>query len=610
MKRTLALLLALIMALSVFSLCAAAADGTKTKCGGEGKCTTVPTIVIPGIGQSRVWLTDGKGNYVYDDGEKINCFPCYVDTGAIIRRVLAPALLTLAFQHDIGLTAAVDDLVDILFYMNTCDENGKESKYVELEEYPYSLAECSEKEKQTIYENIPLQSYSELAGEDHLYYFAYNSFGNTVDTVDRLYRYIEMVKKETGHDKVNLAPISMGGAVFNGLLEWYNGSYEGKPDVYDSINKVVYIVPALNGSTIVGDVITKNLTFLDKEYLYNGFLERLMDEDTARWIEVALRLLPDDVIDSVLNEVAEQLNRKVISRCTAMWSLCPGEYYDEAVKLWLTDPSLSGIKKQTDLFHTAQANRFKNIQRLLDMNVKVFDIVDYNFPLYNVGNSWNDENGDGVIHLSSTSAGAASLPVGEKLPAGYKQAGTYCTNPDHNHISPDNSVDATTGMLCDTTFYFDGQAHEATARNDIIMKLAVNLLYSDRITDVFADENFPQFNGARDGRSLQNAINTAKNADRSKLTAEQSARLDKAVKQGEDVLSSTVEKDGASQKALDELNAALTDAGLRDKDKEKKEAGFSEKLSLWLLDRFGTNGFSEFPLETLKKVFGLFTGKR
>ena len=71
-----------------------------------------------------------------------------------------------------------------------------------------------------------------------------------------------------------------------------------------------------------------------------------------------------------------------------------------------------------------------------------------------------------------------------------------------------------------------------------------------------------------------------------------------------------LKKNGASQKALDELNAALTDAGLRDKDKEKKEAGFSEKLSLWLLDRFGTNGFSEFPLETLKKVFGLFTGKR
>ncbi|MBR0113495.1 MAG: hypothetical protein IJM02_07085 [Clostridia bacterium] len=608
MKKLLSVFTALCIVLSAGIVFSSAQSEVKTTCGGEGECDCVPTIVIPGIGQSQVYLVDDEGNFVYDeDGDKINCFPAYFNVKSIVKRVLAPALISLASQHDIGLSKALCKVVDDCFYMNTCDSEGNPSPYGKLEEYPYSLAQCSQEEKNIIYGHIPLQGYSEIAGEDHLYYFAYNSFGNNIQIVDRLYEYIEMVKAETGHDKVNIAPISLGGTVANGLLEYYSGRYEGKPCVYESLNKIVYIVPAVDGSSIVGDVMGLDLAFLNPDYLYNGFLEGLMDEKTARGIEILLRILPDDMLMSVLNKVCEHLAGSVIAYSTNMWALVPSENYPACAEKWLSSPEMAKIKEQTDLYYTAQVNRFDNLAAAQEAGAKAFNIVDYGVPLYNVGNSWNKENADGVIDLDSTSMGAISANVGETLPEGYTAAGTNCSNPDHDHISPDRVVDASACALPDTTFFFGDQAHESTARNDIIMVLATELLAHDDIQDVYSDENFPQFNWGRDTRGLKNGLlPTAKSIDQSTLTEDQAARLNAAIDEAERVLGSTVAKQGEAAQAEANLRAILVELGYAEAKSQPEDAGALGKISLWLYDKFGTNGFSEYPVVSIKKILALF----
>ena len=605
MKKIISVILALCIMLSVAAVCSGASSAVKTHCGGEGVCDCVPTIVIPGIGQSQVYLVDDDGNFVYDDGEKINCFPAYFNVSKIVKRVIVPALISLFSQRDAGLSKALCRVVDDCFYMNTCDSEGNPSKYGKLEEYPYSLAECSQEEKKIIYGHIPLQGYSEIAGEDHLYYFAYNSFGNNIQIVDRLYEYIEMVKAETGHDKVNIAPISLGGTVANGLLEYYSGRYEGKPCVYESLNKIVYIVPAVDGSSIVGDVMGLDLAFLNPDYLYNGFLEGLMDEKTARMVEILLRIFPDETLMGILNKVCEHLAGTVIAYSTNMWALVPSENYPACAEKWLNTPEMANIKKQTDLYYTAQMNRFENLAAAQRAGAKAFNIVDYGVPLYNVGNSWDKENADGVIDLNSTSMGAYAANVGETLPAGYTQQGTTCSNPEHNHISPDRVVDASTCALPDTTFFFANQAHEATARNDIIMVLATELLAHDNIEDVYSDPNFPQFNQGRDTRGLKNnMLPLAKSIDQSKLTADQAARLNAAIAEAERVLATTAAKEGEAEAAEANLRAILEELGYMEPKSEPEDPGMMRKISLWLYDKFGTNGFSEYPVTAVKKVFG------
>ena len=593
MKKIISCILVLVLALSMFSICASATY--KTECNGD--CDTCPSIVVPGIGQSNVWALDENGEYLLDDnGKRISAFPAVLDVGSIISKALFPALATLLTQRDAGLSDALCNVVRDAFAVNMCDENGKNTGNFEVEKYLYSVAECSDYEKEQIYRNIPLQDYAAKVGEDHLYYFAYNSFGNNYDIVTELYAYIQMVKAETGHDKVNIVPISMGGSVANGLFEYY-------PQVMDDLDKVVYIVPALNGSTIVGDLYTKNLAFFDTDFLYNGFLEALMDEEDARMIEVIARILPDEVLTSVLRKAADCIVEEVAANITMLWGLCPKEFYPAASEALLADKP--EIKRQTDMFYQAQLNSHKNIQTLVDKGVEVFDIVDYDIPLYLIGNSWNDDNADGVIQLSSTAMGVHSALVGETLGADYQQANTSinCSDPSHNHISPDNVVDASTGLLPDHTFYFDAQGHEQTARNDAIIALATRLLATDDIKDVYSTPDFPQFNAKRDPRALVNTyIPQAKAVDTSALSAEDAAELAAALAQAEAFVNSTASYDGQQKEVEDRLVSILVKIGAREASVKEEPGTFFTNLSLWLYDNYGTDGIFEISGAAMKTV--------
>lgn len=594
MKKIISLILAFALVVSAASVIASAQ--VKTEC--NGNCDTCPAIVVPGIGQSNVWALDENGDYLLDDnGERIHCFPAIVNVGSIVSKAVLPVLLTLLTQRDMGLSNALCDIVLDAFEVNLCDEKGKNTGNLVVEKYLYSVAECSEYEKEQIYDNIPLQEFAKQAGEDHLYYFAYNSFGNNYDTVAELYDYIQMVKEETGHDKVNIVPISMGGSIANALFDYY-------PDVMDDINKVVYIVPALNGSTIVGDLLTKNFAFFDTEFLYNGFLEALMDEEDARMIEVIARILPDEVLSKVLHKVADCLVEDVAANITSIWGLCPKEYYPEASAALLG--SKPEIKKQTDMFYKAQLDSLENIQTLVDKGAEVYNIVDYDVAMYLIGNSWNDDNADGIIHLSSTAMGVHSAIVGETLGEDYVQANTSpnCSDPTHDHISPDNVVDASTGLLPDHTFYFDGQGHEQTARNDAIIALATRLLATDDIKDVYSSPEFPQFNGRRDPRDLKNDyIPQAKAVDTSALSEADAKELAEALAEAEAFVNNTASYDGQQEAVEERLVNILVKIGVREERVEEEPSTFFTNLSLWLFDNYGANGFSEMPLLTVLNIY-------
>ena len=599
MKKVISCMLAIAMVFGIFSVFASAE--VKTEC--NGNCDTCPAIVVPGIGQSNVWALDDNGDYIVDDnGKRVSCFPAVFDIAPIVIKAIFPVILSLLTQKDVFLSDALCSVVRDAFAVNMCDENGKNTGNIEVEKYLYSVAECSDYEKEQIYKNIPLQDFAQTAGEDHLYYFAYTSFGNNIDIVTELYNYIQMVKEETGHDKVNIVPISMGGSLANGLLDYF-------PQVMDDLNKVVYIVPALNGSTIVGDLYTKNFAFFDKEFLYNGFLESLMDEEDARMIEVIARIIPDDMLLSVLHNVADCLVEDVAANVTSLWGLCPKEYYPKAAEMLLADKP--EIKKQTDRYYQAQLNSNKNIQALVDKGVEVFNIVDYDVPLYVIGNSWNNDNADGVIHLSSTSMGVHSAIVGETLGNGYKQANTSvnCSDRRHNHISPDNVVDASTGLLPDHTFYFDGQNHEKTARNDAIISLATRLLATDDIKNVYSTPDYPQFNGRRDPRGLKNTyIPEAKAVDTSTLSAEDAAELKAALEQAEAFVNNTACYDGQQKEVEDRLVAILVKIGAREAKVEEEPSTFFTDLSIWIYENHGTDGYSENPLILLEAIPQIIKG--
>ncbi|MCH5191626.1 MAG: hypothetical protein J1F23_05620 [Oscillospiraceae bacterium] len=603
MKRCLAVFLALVMTSSVLLTTVSAASygenvlrrifglnnyEVKTDCGND--CEIVPTIIIPGISQSNVWLLDENGDYALDaNGNKINCFPGVFDIESLLSRLAEPLARSLAAQRDVGLSDAAADAIEEVFAVNATDNNGQPMGNIEVEKYYHSIAECTEEEKEFILRVTPVSDLFERAGEDHVYFFAYNSFGNITDEVDELYEFIQMVKGETGHDKVNLVPISMGATLANGLIDRY-------AEIHRDLNKIAFVVPALNGSTIVSDILKRELTFLDMNYLYNGFLEELMSESDARLIELILRVLPDEVVQAVVNKVVDRIIDTAVKNSTSMWALCPKEDYPALAKQYLSSSEKREIRRQTDLYYRAQCNSVANLYKLRDKGVQIFDIVDYDLPLYNVGNSWNTENGDGIIPLRSTSMGAFSANAGETLPAGYKQQNTNCSDPTHNHISPDNVVDASVGAFPDTTFYFKGQNHATTGWDDIIMSLATDIIMLDTIEDVYSDPNYPQFNIGRETAELRNELlPIAREIDPSTLSTEDAAELAAAIAAADDMLSRTIGVEGEAEAVTARLRSILEKIGVVEPVNEGMPSDIVREISLWFFRIAGSNGYTEIP---------------
>ena len=600
MKRTLKTVISLILCVAMlFSASAIGFSAADEKIYCDGTCEYYPTVIIPGLGQSGVFVVDDNGDFVLDDaGKRISAFPAYIELPKIIARVAFPVILSLITQSDMGLTDALSDAIFMAFGINTSDLKAQNTGNVALERYYKPYSECTEEEQTLINSHIPFHLYETDLPKDHLYYFTYNSFGNHIDLANELYDYIQMVKKQTGHDKVNIVPISQGGTIASAMFEYH-------PEIKNELHKVLFIVPALDGSTIIGDVFNGRVNFLNKDFLYNGFLENLglLDENTARLIEILFRILPDELLLNGLNAAVDTLVEDVMIRSTSMWALCPSGDYPTAAEKYLSDPEMADIKAQTYKYYQAQLHRFDNIQALLDEGIQVFCVAQYDFPLIDVGETWDSQNADFIIQLDSTSLGAYAANVGETLPENYVQKNTHCDNPEHNHISPDRVVDASAGLLPDTTFYFDGQRHDLTQHNDVILKLAFHLIAHDDITDVYSSPDFPQFLNGRDVRNLHTYLAAAEEVDLSALTAEQKAELEAAVKQAEDTLDNNVAPADAFGKAEAKLLDILVEIGAMEAPEVKKDMPILEAISLWLFGSFGTDGFSEIFLSIFKTMF-------
>ena len=600
LKKAISVLLCLMMVLTmgIIGVSAEEADySVRTDCNGD--CEFYPTIIVPGLGQSNTWLADENGVLLTDDaGNYITSFPAYVQTDSLIKTLALPALKSLLTQSDAGLSEAASQAVWDAFGHQACDENGLPSDRIVTERYLQSTADTPDFGQTEVFGHVPFNLYDTEQPFDHMYYFAYSSFGNHLQLVDELYEFIQMVKAQTGHDKVNLVPLSQGGTLFSGLIEYY-------PEVVNELHKIILVVPALDGSTIIGDAFNDRFSIDDTDFLYNGFLENLglLDEFTARLIEVALRILPDEVITKVVDAALTTLVEDVMTTSTNMWVLCPSADYPTAAEKYLSTPERAELRRQTDIYYQAQLNSKANISNLVKNGVQVFCFVEYDTPLINVGTSWNTENGDYIIQTDSTSMGAYFANVGETLPEDYVQKNTYCSDPTHNHISPDRVVDASAGLLPDHTFYFDGQRHDLTALNDIILKLALELIASDDVKDVYSSPDFPQFNIGRITSNVRIYLNQVKGINTSGMSAAEIEEINAAVAEAESILNSTTGVIGEAEACEARLVNILVNAGLMEAPAVPKDPTLFRKVSLWLFENYGTDGFSELPAGAL---FGLF----
>lgn len=592
-NKIIALILSVVMLMGCFSATAFAVEEAY-----------IPSIVIPGIFQSETKY--------YENGKATNAEPpFFMDStieivGVALTEALMPIAKLLTTQEDKDNKAAqavADVLGEALMEKSRCDENGKFVHDIRATKYNDSFADLSKHDQEYILDQIPLQNYIDAAGEENLYFFSYASLGNMIDTATELYDFIQFVKEDSGSDKVNIVPISQGGSVANALMQIY---VDKERSVAEDINRIIYVVPALDGSTLIGEIYQNGL--LDDEELYTTMLPALMGEEdmVSYLINVVLRIMPNANVNSILDTAVNTLIMDYMRYSTLLWGLCPSGNYEACREMYLMDEGLEEILRQTNWFYNAQKNRYANIQKAIDDGVKVFDIVDYNVSLYQLVDSWDEVNADGIIQLDSTSMGAYSHGVDIQLGENYVPTHNNCSDPEnHNHADPNGIVDACTGLLPETTFYFYNQNHERTGSNDVIMKLVTELLVDETFVDVFSKEDkFPQFNVGRNSKGLMRDVAEMKEYDTSDLTEKEKALLADAIAQAEAQLDQTNVDIDAFNDAKDNFYSVRDQILNRDNEPEEKENGaymsfgdalkqIMQFLSEILYMYFGGLGFSE-----------------
>lgn len=519
-----------------------------------------PVIIIHGMSQNDTYVLDENGNrQTGSDGTYITGWPLELNVGGLIKEALIPLLLSAFFKQDMGLTEAMKKgAYEGLPYIHK-DNEGNYDLPVEVPCYEYPMGEMDEELLAYHYKLLPLQGLVDIVGGESVYYFGYDSFGDIIGETEKLHHYIhDVVLPQTGASQVSACFISLGGTIGVNYLETY-------PEDYELFKKVEFVVPALDGSDIIGDILTGNLSVMyDDTVLYEKLLVNLLgDSYLAYIINMVLRILPSWLLKDALAALAEGVVEAGVRSTSIIWALCPTDYYEQARAKWLETDEYTLVREKVDYFMNARANFPANLRALQATGCEVFDICCYGIGMFPLCKDWNITNGDGIVHATSASMGAKFADVGKTFGDGYEAVGTYCDDPTHNHISPDNTVDATAGLLPCTTWYISNQAHEKLPANDVVLKMAFDIMTDDNMKNVYSNpEKYPQFNEGRLTNTVNLYLEAWEAADKSKISADKISSVETAKAEIDKQLGETIVVTSVWNTAVENFRVALVNAGV------------------------------------------------
>lgn len=556
MKKIISIVLAVAIMLSITVLPAAAAETGYT----PSYDRDTPVIIVHGMSQNDTYVLDENGNrQTGDDGTYITGWPLELNVMGLIKEALGPLLLSAFLKKDMGLTDAMKrGAYEGLPYIHK-DSEGNYDANVEVPCYEYPMGDMDKDLLEYHYKLLPLQGLVDIVGGESVYYFGYDSFGEVQYETEKLHHYIhDVVLPQTGASQVSLCFISLGGTIGVNYLERY-------PEDYALMKKVEFVVPALDGSDIIGDILTGNLSVMyDDDVLYEQLLVTLLGDSYLSYlINMVLRILPSWLLKDALAALAEGVVEAGVRSTTLLWALCPTDYYEEARAKWLETDDYTSVREKVDAFMAARADFPENLAALQASGCKVYDICCYGIGMFPLCKDWNKTNGDGIVHATSASMGAKFADVGTTFPEGYTAQGTYCSDPSHNHISPDGQVDATAGLLPCTTWYISNQAHEKLPLNDVVLEMAFDIMTDENMENVYSNpEKYPQFNQGRLTKTVNEYLLAWEQADKTNMSKNTILAVENAVAVIERELDETIVVTDEWNNDVEALRVALVNAGV------------------------------------------------
>jgi len=347
-----------------------------------------------------------------------------------------------------------------------------------------------------------LPAFAPEDGMDEGYFkFRYDWRLSPIDNAKLLKNYIAEVKNVTGHSEVIIAAHSQGNTVLTSYLQLYGSK---------GIEKIICLSPAFRGLSLVGALFRREIDVSHKGDALEEYLRGIMGFETAqnKFIISLVSLINSyGIVDFVLNYLQKVLDselEKVFDECLidifgtmpGLWAFVPAEDYEEAKEtMFGNNEKYAEIIKKTDYYYNKVQK--KTVDILKEAKLNGTDIViaaGYDISTIPVTTS-EASHGDLLIDTKYMTLGATCSSITGTLGDGYKQAISSC---GHNHISPENVIDASTGAFPEYTWFFRGNGH-ADFCDDYCEFIEWAIRYDGQPT-VRISQNYPQFMAESEGK--------------------------------------------------------------------------------------------------------------
>ena len=459
-----------LAALLTFTMCVPALATEETVMKYEGD----PVVIVRGI---------DFGGLVHGDGSKALQFKI-------------EDLLDFLYDFAYDTVKGEDDAFEtalLIFFQRLFDpiasDNEGKSVYadVHMETYPYPAGEIEKLQEWTEGEGGLVQTAVNTFGGENVYYFTYDWRKSPLTLSDELNAFIEMVKKNTGKEKVDIGACSMGGMVATAYMYEYGT---------ESIDSLSYLSAAHNGTDVAGAALTGDI-YTTGSFLYNYLTNMIGDNLILNVLMKALDTAKvfDGVADFLNNFVAknkdrvyDELMRDYLGTSLGFWGLCCDKDFDSSVEFVFGKHKdeypvvMSELSKIRDFLFSTE----KVIDKAYADGVKVSFVSHYGdmlLPIY----AETVVESDSILESYLTSNGATFALFGETL------ADEYISKIDAKYISPDKVVDVSTALYKDTTWIIKDAPHVGGKVGSEHSDFVMWLLSRETQPTVTDDSAYPRF---------------------------------------------------------------------------------------------------------------------
>lgn len=331
----------------------------------------------------------------------------------------------------------------------------------------------------------------ETITKDSIVKFKYDWRIDPIEVAAQLDKFIDYVLECSGSKTVKITCHSLGGVITNTYLTLYGDS---------KVSGVCFNSTAIFGQQYIEDLMTGNIVlnsdslqfFLGYALDYNAY-KTLINEAIAIIRAAGLMDVIVNLGNTIIENILEQAAREVLAPMFGGWLSIWAMIQDKGIAAsedfcfnqLYKGLDRSAIKAKIDRYNTLIRPNKEATLKKLNEHASVYVISRYGYCSIPLTPNW-EINSDGVVDTVSTSFGATVAPFGETL------SEEYLAKADPKYISPDKTLDASTCLFPEQTWFIHDMQHAQIP--DSMDEMIYTLLRYDGQATVDTFDRYPRFN--------------------------------------------------------------------------------------------------------------------